>query len=75
MPTNVRPMLATLVHQPFDRRGWLFEIKWDGSVSGKAKDQRAGNVGPARVGLRGALHGGPGDHLRHPIFIGMLGER
>jgi hypothetical protein len=30
MPTNVRPMLATLVHQPFDRRGWLFEIKWDG---------------------------------------------
>jgi hypothetical protein len=23
-------MLATLVHQPFDRRGWLFEIKWDG---------------------------------------------
>jgi bifunctional non-homologous end joining protein LigD len=30
MPTNVRPMLATLVHQPFDRRGWLFEFKWDG---------------------------------------------
>ena len=30
MPTNVRPMLATLVHQPFDRRAWLFEIKWDG---------------------------------------------
>jgi bifunctional non-homologous end joining protein LigD len=30
MPTNVRPMLATLVHKPFDRRGWLFEIKWYG---------------------------------------------
>ena len=30
MPTNVRPMLATLVREPFDRRGWLFEIKWDG---------------------------------------------
>jgi hypothetical protein len=30
MPINVRPMLAMLVHQPFDRRGWLFEIKWDG---------------------------------------------
>jgi bifunctional non-homologous end joining protein LigD len=29
-PTNVRSMLATLVHLPFDRRGWLFEIKWDG---------------------------------------------
>ena len=26
----VRPMLATLVAEPFDRPGWLFEIKWDG---------------------------------------------
>jgi bifunctional non-homologous end joining protein LigD len=23
-------MLATLVDKPFDRPGWLFEIKWDG---------------------------------------------
>src|SRR5947208_6398708 len=23
-------MLATLVDAPFDRRGWLFEVKWDG---------------------------------------------
>jgi bifunctional non-homologous end joining protein LigD len=30
MPANVRPMLATLVDEPFDRAGWLFEIKWDG---------------------------------------------
>jgi len=30
MPTNVRPMLATLVDRPFDRVGWIFEIKWDG---------------------------------------------
>jgi bifunctional non-homologous end joining protein LigD len=30
MPRNVRPMLATLVDEPFDRDGWLFEIKWDG---------------------------------------------
>jgi bifunctional non-homologous end joining protein LigD len=30
MPTNVRPMLATLVDRPFDRAGWIFEIKWDG---------------------------------------------
>jgi bifunctional non-homologous end joining protein LigD len=27
---RVRPMLATLVDAPFDRRGWLFEVKWDG---------------------------------------------
>jgi bifunctional non-homologous end joining protein LigD len=26
----VRPMLATLVERPFDREGWIFEIKWDG---------------------------------------------
>jgi bifunctional non-homologous end joining protein LigD len=26
----VRPMLATLVDEPFDRAGWLFEMKWDG---------------------------------------------
>ncbi len=30
MPTNVAPMLATLVDEPFDKEGWLFEIKWDG---------------------------------------------
>ncbi len=30
-PTSfVRPMLATLVEKPFDRKGWLFEVKWDG---------------------------------------------
>jgi bifunctional non-homologous end joining protein LigD len=27
---HVKPMLATLVDAPFDRRGWLFEVKWDG---------------------------------------------
>jgi bifunctional non-homologous end joining protein LigD len=26
----VAPMLATLVDEPFDRRNWVFEIKWDG---------------------------------------------
>jgi bifunctional non-homologous end joining protein LigD len=30
MPTNVKPMLATLVDKPFDRAGWVFEVKWDG---------------------------------------------
>jgi bifunctional non-homologous end joining protein LigD len=30
MPKAVRPMLATLVDQPFDRDGWIFEVKWDG---------------------------------------------
>lgn len=30
MPRNVRPMLAQLTDQPFDREGWIFETKWDG---------------------------------------------
>ena len=30
MPQKVRPMLATLVDEPFDRDGWIFEPKWDG---------------------------------------------
>jgi bifunctional non-homologous end joining protein LigD len=30
MPGHVKPMLATLVDKPFDRRGWQFEVKWDG---------------------------------------------
>ncbi|MGX5818024.1 non-homologous end-joining DNA ligase [Chitinophaga lutea] len=25
-----KPMLATLVDEPFDREGWIFETKWDG---------------------------------------------
>ena len=30
MPHHVRPMLATLVREPFDHPDWLFEVKWDG---------------------------------------------
>lgn len=30
MPGIVKPMLATLVDDPFDDPGWLFEVKWDG---------------------------------------------
>ena len=27
---HIKPMLATLVEEPFDKKGWIFEIKWDG---------------------------------------------
>ena len=27
---NIEPMLATLADKPFDKKGWIFEIKWDG---------------------------------------------
>lgn len=30
MPKEIRPMLATLVNEPFNDEEWLFEIKWDG---------------------------------------------
>lgn len=29
-PSDVKPMLATLVDQPFDSPDWIYEIKWDG---------------------------------------------
>ena len=29
-PVDVKPMLATLVDQPFDEQGWMYEVKWDG---------------------------------------------
>jgi bifunctional non-homologous end joining protein LigD len=30
LPTSLRPMLAVPVAEPFSRRGWLFEMKYDG---------------------------------------------
>src|SRR5690348_7021768 len=30
IPTDVAPMLCTLVKEPFTGPEWLFEIKWDG---------------------------------------------
>jgi bifunctional non-homologous end joining protein LigD len=30
MPREVKPMLATLIDEPFDNANWVYEIKWDG---------------------------------------------
>src|SRR3989339_2056284 len=30
MPHKIKPMLATLVKEPFDHPDWVFEVKWDG---------------------------------------------
>jgi len=30
VPANIKPMKATLVDEPFDEAGWLYEVKWDG---------------------------------------------
>jgi bifunctional non-homologous end joining protein LigD len=40
-PWRVKPMLSTLVEQPFSKENWLFEIKWDGyrAIASKHKDE------------------------------------
>ncbi|MBC6110500.1 DNA ligase D [Pedobacter fastidiosus] len=30
MPNGIKPMLATLVNEPFDDSNWQYEVKWDG---------------------------------------------
>ena len=30
MPRNIEPMLATLVTEPVEEEGWIYEMKWDG---------------------------------------------
>lgn len=30
LPRDIKPMMATLVDEPFERTGWLFELKFDG---------------------------------------------
>ena len=30
MPQGIKPMLATLIKEPFDHPDWIFEMKWDG---------------------------------------------
>lgn len=29
-PKDISPMLATLVDEPFEKPGWIYEVKWDG---------------------------------------------
>ncbi|MEJ7559779.1 MAG: DNA ligase D [Pedobacter sp.] len=42
VPTNIKPMKATLVDEPFDEPGWLFEVKWDGYRSLAIIDKEEG---------------------------------
>jgi len=42
MPHNIKPMLATLIKQPFDSPDWIYEVKWDGYRA--VAEIRAGNV-------------------------------
>ena len=41
-PAHVKPMLATMVEEPFDGKDWLYEIKWDGYRA--VADLRKGKV-------------------------------
>ena len=42
MPHNIKPMLATLIKEPFDHADWIFEVKWDGYRA--VAEIRDGNV-------------------------------
>ena len=47
-----RPMLATLVDEPFDSTEWVFETKWailQFAVLGPAAVSRAGDISGATV--------------------------
>jgi bifunctional non-homologous end joining protein LigD len=67
MPLRVHPMLATLVAEPFHKRGWVFEEKYDGdrllaykqqrrvrllSRNGKVRTLRFPRIAAAIAGLR-----------------------
>ncbi|TSJ36519.1 DNA ligase D [Mucilaginibacter corticis] len=41
VPANIKPMKATLVDEPFDEPGWVFEVKWDGyrAIANIQKDE------------------------------------
>src|ERR1700752_4329886 len=57
--TDLRPMLATLVDEPFDDKDWVFETKWDGfrliaktageKTSPYSRNGNEGNQGYAQV--------------------------
>jgi len=42
VPANIKPMKATLVDEPFDEPGWLFEVKWDGYRAVAVLDKKEG---------------------------------
>jgi bifunctional non-homologous end joining protein LigD len=42
VPANIKPMKATLVDEPFDEPGWLFEVKWDGYRAIAVLDKKEG---------------------------------
>ncbi len=39
MKKSIVPMLAKLIEKPFDDKGWIFEIKWDGYRALAEKDR------------------------------------
>lgn len=52
MPHGIRPMLASLVREPFDHPDWLFEVKWDGyRAVAEIRDGRASLYSRNRISL------------------------
>jgi len=64
-PGGLAPMLATLVDAPFDREGWIFEVKWDGN-------RVLAQVGPDQVRLL-SRNGKDLTRLYLPVAEDLLG--
>src|SRR3954453_5717033 len=65
MPHHVKPMLATLTDAPFDRAGWIFEVKWDGF-------RAIAEVARGRVNLYSRNQ--KSLHVRFPPIVEELGK-
>ncbi len=65
MPQGIRPMLATLVKEPFDHPDWIFEMKWDGyRAIAAVRDGGASLTSRNGISLAG----------KYPPLVDSLGE-
>lgn len=63
MPTGIKPMLCSLLKQPFDDPEYLFEIKWDGYRIIAYKDDRFVKI---------TSRGGHDYSKKYPSIVGAL---
>jgi ATP-dependent DNA ligase len=81
MPRYVKPMLATLVSKPFDRPGWIFEIKWDGyraiaEVAVKPRTNAPATWVIPKLVCEIAFQNWTRDgRVRQPIFLGLRPDK
>jgi len=70
MPRRIKPMLATLVKEPFDKAGWFFEIKWDGYRAIAECERGPSKLGTSKVALY-SRNGNP-FNTKYPSIVKAL---